>query len=68
MFGNVVIPPAMLDANQIIALVIPWGLVSKNVPPHEIAHDKVFCSCGYDGESEELGFWHVALQELIHAV
>jgi len=36
-----------MDTDQIVAFVIPWGLVSKDISPHEVAHDKVFCTCGY---------------------
>ena len=51
-------PGIGVDTDQVVALVVRRSLVGKDVPPHEVAHDEEFRSCGDNRKSKEFFCCH----------
>ena len=45
-----------VNADQVVAFIVWWSLVGKDVPPHEVTHDEKLRPCGDHGQSEEFSF------------
>jgi len=48
-----------VNADQVVAFIVWWGLVGKDVPPHEVAHDEKLRPCGDNRKSKEFFCCHV---------
>ena len=47
-----------VNADQAVAIIVWWGLVGKDVPPHEVAHDEKLRPCGDNRKAEEFFCCH----------